>query len=73
MRSKLTSSTSARAAVAITLALGLLSVIASVAQASSAYVIRQRSADTASRLILAPSGLRYDFYAPVRSGGVSCA
>lgn len=69
MRSKLTSSTSARAAVAITLALGLLSVTASVAQASSAWVIKQRSADSASRLILAPSGLRYDFYAPVRSGG----
>src|SRR6476469_2352934 len=69
MRSKLTSSTSAPGAIAITVALGLLAVTAPVAGASSAYVIKQRSAGSASRLILAPSGLRYDFYAPVRSGG----
>jgi hypothetical protein len=61
------STTLARGAIAVTLALS--TGTASVAYASSAYVIEQRSADSTSRLILAPAGLRFDFYAPVRSGG----
>src|SRR2546421_13088357 len=56
-------------AVALTVSLSFAAVAAASAQASSAYVIEQRAANSTSRLILAPSGLRFDYYSPVRAGG----
>jgi hypothetical protein len=58
-----------RQALLVMFALGVLGAAAAGARASSAYVIEQRAADNSSRLILASSALRFDFYAPIRSGG----
>jgi hypothetical protein len=58
-----------RTAIAMALAIAVAAAAPSVAQASTAYVVKQRSAGSATRLILAPSGLRYDLFTPVRSGG----
>jgi hypothetical protein len=49
--------------------MGFAAAAASTARATPAYVIEQRAAGSTMRLILAPSGLRFDYYMPVRRGG----
>jgi hypothetical protein len=53
---------------AVAASIALMSVPAA-AQATPAYVIQQEAAGSVTRLILAPSGLRFDYYLPVRAGG----
>ena len=56
--------------LAVVCALGTQAAAASAA-ASRAYVLTQRSAGSTSKLVLAPTGLRFGFSAAVRSGGRS--
>ena len=57
------------AALAAMAATGIGAVTTASAEAGTAYVIQQRAAGSTTRLILAPSGLRFDYYLPVRAGG----
>jgi hypothetical protein len=58
-----------RPLLAVALLLCVAGVTSASAQARAAYVIEQREGNSVSRLALAPSGLRFDAFAPVRGGG----